>query len=98
MDEKNFNGIVEGLIEAAAFARGEDVLGLKVHVPAAIDTKPIRGKPGLTQAQFSKRYGFSTAAVRDREQGRRAPDTGIGAYLKVISNEPEAVERALELA
>jgi putative transcriptional regulator len=97
MDKKNFDGIVEGLTEAVAFARGDDVPGIRVHIPAEIDTKAIRAKLKMTQAQFAARHGFSTAAVRDWEQGRRVPDQGIRAFLKVIAAEPDIVERVLEM-
>jgi putative transcriptional regulator len=95
MDSKDFNGIVEGLNEAIAFARGDEVPGLRVHIPAEIDVKAIRDKLGMTQAQFAERHGFSAARVRDWEQGRRVPDPGVRAFLKVIAAEPEMVERVL---
>jgi putative transcriptional regulator len=95
MDTKDFNGIVEGLNEAIAFARGVATPGLRVHIPAEIDVKAIRDRLGMTQAQFAERHGFSAARVRDWEQGRRAPDAGIRAFLKVIAAEPEMVERVL---
>ena len=95
MDSKDFNGIVEGLNEAIAFARGDDVPGLRVHIPAEINVKAIRERLGMTQAQFAERHGFSAARVRDWEQGRRMPDTGVRAFLKVIAAEPEMVERVL---
>jgi putative transcriptional regulator len=95
MDEKNFNGIMEGLREAAAFFNDEDVPGIRVHIPAEIDTKAIRARLGMTQAAFAKRHGFSVGAVRDWEQGRSTPDQSTRAFLKVIGYEPEAVERAL---
>jgi putative transcriptional regulator len=98
MDSKDFDGIVEGLNESIAFVRGDDVRGLKVHIPAEIDVKAIRSKLGLSQAEFADRHGFSPARVRDWEQGRRMPDAGARAFLKVIAAEPEVVERVLAKA
>jgi putative transcriptional regulator len=72
------------------------VPGMRIHIPAEIDVKAIRAKLGMSQAQFAKRHGFSAARVRDWEQGRRVPDPGIRAFLKVISAEPAVVERVLE--
>jgi len=95
MDSKDFNGVLEGLNGAVAFARGDDAPGLRVHIPAEIDVKAIRDKLGMTQARFAERHGFSTAQVRDWEQGRRVPDPGVRALLKVIAAEPEMVERVL---
>ncbi len=98
MKKKDFDGIMQGLAEATAFVRGEDVPGIRVHIPAEINIKLIRGKLNMTQAAFANRYGFSAAAVRDWEQGRRVPDQGIRAYLKVIATEPALVEKILETA
>ena len=95
MDEKNFDGIMEGLNEAIAFARGDDVPGIRVHIPADIDIKAIREELGLTQAAFAERHGFSIGAVRDWEQGRSVPDPSTRAFLKVIAAEPEVVRRVL---
>jgi putative transcriptional regulator len=94
----NFDRIMEGMTEAVAFARGESVPGIRVHIPAEIDVKAIRTKLGLSQVAFAERHGFSAARVRDWEQGRRVPDAGVRAFLKVIAAEPEMVERVLERA
>lgn len=64
----------------------------------AIDVAAIRkAQPGrLTQQAFAKMFGFSCAAVREWEQGRRSPDTIARSYLTVIQRDPEAVRRALK--
>ncbi|MGH6955631.1 MAG: helix-turn-helix domain-containing protein [Caulobacteraceae bacterium] len=98
MKKEDFEGLKDGLREAIAFARGEDAPGLRVHIPAEIDTRAIRARLGLSQAAFARRFGFSVGAVRDWEQGRRCPEPGVRAYLKVIAAEPEMVERVLESA
>jgi len=98
MSKKNFDRIMEGMNEAIAFARGEDAPGVRVHIPAEIDVKAIRGRLGMTQAEFAERHGFSVGAVRDWEQGRRMPDASTRAFLKVIAAEPKMVERVLERA
>jgi putative transcriptional regulator len=97
MKKSDFEGIMQGLNEAAAFVRGDDVPGARIHIPAEIDVRALRTKLGATQTQFAERYGFSVGAVRDWEQGRRMPDTSTRAYLKVIAAEPEMVGRVLEL-
>jgi putative transcriptional regulator len=95
MKDDDFNQLLKSVGEAAAFLNGEDVPGIRVHIPAEIDTKAIRAKLGMTQEGFAKRHGFSVGAVRDWEQGRSTPDRSTRAFLKVIGYEPEAVERAL---
>ncbi len=97
MKKKNktvFEGIMEGLTEAAAIARGE-AEPARVYVPEKIDVKAIRVKLGLTQTEFAMNYGFTVARVRDWEQGRCDPDGALRAYLLVIDRQPEAVKRAL---
>ncbi len=90
--------ILQGLEEAIAFARGEDV-GTVVRriavVPADVDVKRIREARGLSQAGFAAAYGFTIDSIRNWEQGRRRPDVAARVLLTVIAREPEAVERAL---
>jgi putative transcriptional regulator len=88
--------LLQAAEEARAIARGEaDPSTYKVHVPAEIDVKAIRQGLGLTQAEFSARYGFPLGTIRDWEQGKVRPGTSARAYLLVISREPQVVERAL---
>ena len=96
MKTSDFNGMMEGLNDALDIVEGRaDPATYRVHIPLEIDTKAIRAKMKLSQAQFAERYGLSAAAVRDWEQGRRVPEAGTRAFLTVLSREPEAVERAL---
>jgi putative transcriptional regulator len=91
--------IIRGFEEAIAFAEGTADMSLyKVHIPAEIDVKAIRGRLGLTQQQFAIRFGFSVNTLRHWEQGRRIPEGPTRAYLLVIDREPQAVEKALRIA
>ena len=86
--------ILRGAREALDYARGEDD-GFVAHVPDQIDVRAIRRKVGLSQSKFASQYGFGLDAVRNWEQGRRNPDVSARAFLMVINQEPEAVQRAL---
>jgi putative transcriptional regulator len=91
--------IRKGLEEAIAIAKGEaDPRTYRVHIPREIDVKRIRGKLGMTQAQFAREFGFSVDTLRHWEQGRRMPDGPARAYLKVIDHAPKAVAKALKAA
>jgi putative transcriptional regulator len=91
--------IIRGMKEAIAFAEGTADMSLyRVHIPAEIDVKAIRGRLGLTQQQFAVRFGFSVNTLRHWEQGRRVPEGPTRAYLLVIDREPKAVEKALRIA
>ncbi|QBK32098.1 helix-turn-helix domain-containing protein [Roseitalea porphyridii] len=86
--------LVESAEEALAIAKAEKAPSRMV-VPAKTDVAALRRRLGLTQAGFAARYGLNVATVRDWEQNRRQPDQPARVLLKVIENDPEAVERAL---
>lgn len=65
-----------------------------IDVPT-VNVRAIRRRMGLTQEQFSAKYGFTLAAVRNWEQGRRRPERAARLLLKVIEMHPEVVEDAL---
>ena len=58
----------------------------------------VRFKLGLSQAEFSRRFGIPVGTLRDWEQHRSTPDQAALSYLKVIASNPEAVVTALEAA
>jgi putative transcriptional regulator len=87
--------IIKSAAEALAFARGESIVGAKVHVPEEIDVRRIRKKAAMSQAEFAEHFGVSVRTVQDWEQGRRVPGGASRAFLMVIDREPEAVRRAL---
>ena len=90
--------ILDSVRKARAFARGEVSEGFVVHVPEEINVKAIRQKLGLSQEAFALRFGFSPAAVRDWEQGRRQPEQAARVLLMVIEEAPQTVERVLRKA
>jgi putative transcriptional regulator len=88
------NDVIEGLRNAIAFLEGEDV-GARVHIPPEIDVRAIRRRLNMTQSEFCRSFGFSVAAVREWEQGRRRPERSARILLKVIAKDAGAVRRAL---
>lgn len=92
-------GILRGLEQALAFIEGTaDESQYVVHIPPEIDIKAIRGRLGMTQQEFAKRFDFNINTLRHWEQGQRVPDGTARAYLRVIDREPEAVQKALRIA
>ena len=87
--------LIKSAKQALAYARGEASGGFIAHVPEEIDVKSIRLAMGLTQSEFSYRFGFDIRTVQDWEQKRCMPDRSARILLRVISREPEAVQRAL---
>lgn len=91
--------IIHGLSEALDHARGFD--GTSVEHPVMvhkIDVRAVRESLKLTQEEFALRFGFNLGTLRGWEQGRRHPDGSARVLLKVIMNDPVAVERALATA
>jgi len=97
MSNNAFDEIAQGLSEAIAHAKGEEVGG-KVHDLEPIDVAAIRARLGMSQAEFARSFGVSAATVRNWEQGRRAPRGPARVLLRVIQREPAAVRRALDAA
>ena len=64
--------------------------------PAEVDVRGIREKLHLSQSAFAAQFGFTAAAVRQWEQGRRQPHGPARVLLTIIDREPNAVRRALE--
>jgi putative transcriptional regulator len=69
---------------------------VSLHPPARVDVRAIREKLKLSQTAFAARFGFTAAAVRQWEQGRRQPHGPARVLLTIIDREPNAVRRALE--
>ena len=97
--DKVFGEIVAGLGEAIAYAEGKaNPRAFRVHIPKMVDVRAIRKSLKMSQDAFAEHFGFSAARVRDWEQGRSCPDQAVRAYLRVIEEEPEVVERVLAAA
>lgn len=68
---------------------------LKTRVVAVPDVRQIREGLGLSQSQFSTRFGLSARTVQDWEQKRRAPDQIAAVLLKVIEAKPAVVQKVM---
>jgi putative transcriptional regulator len=87
-------GILAGLKEAAAHARGEIQLPTYTY-PARVDVKAIRAKSSLSQSEFANRYCFSVRTLQEWEVGRAQPPSAARAYLLVIDSAPDVVAAVL---
>lgn len=94
MHPDDFAGLIDGMKNVAAYMRG-DRAGFVAHVPTSVDVRTIRAKRGQTQQRFASTYGFSVAAVRDWEQGRRQPERAARILLAMIDRAPETVEEVM---
>jgi putative transcriptional regulator len=98
MKESDFDGLMQGMKEAARFIRTGELKGGKIHIPAEIDAAAIRSRTGLSQLNFSKQIGVSVATLRNWEQGRRVPDGPAQVLLRMLNQDPGIVRRTLTLA
>lgn len=88
--------LMEAAKEMLAHHRGELKLETrKVHVPEEIDVAAIRKGLGFSQSEFADHFGFAISAIKEWEQGRRAPERATRILLAVIATNPKAVEQAL---
>jgi putative transcriptional regulator len=96
MSKKTFHAILSGLEDAVAHSRGKRK-SAHVHrvLVRDVDVGALRERLGLTQDEFAKAFGVTTATLRNWEQGRREPRGPARVLLNVIEKEPEAVLRAL---
>lgn len=94
MHPDDFAGLIDGMKNVAAYVRGERE-GFVTHVPASVDVRSIRVKRGQTQQNFAHTYGFSVAAVRDWEQGRRQPERAARILLAMIDHAPDTIEEVM---
>ena len=89
--------IIEGLEEAIAWSKGEEIPVRVSHVQVPdVDVSKIRRRMGLSQTQFALKFGFPPATLRNWEQGRVRPDTPTRVLLAVIAKHPESVEDVLK--
>jgi putative transcriptional regulator len=58
---------------------------------AGMDIKALRTRLGMSQIEFSVAYRLSIDAIRQWEQGRRAPSGAAAVLLRAIERDPEAM-------
>ncbi|MFY7960151.1 MAG: helix-turn-helix domain-containing protein [Elsteraceae bacterium] len=86
--------LVESASEALDIAEGKRAPA-GIYPANDIDVAAVRKRLGLSQREFSSRYGLSLAVVRDWEQHRVRPDQAARTLLRVIDHNPDAVSNAL---
>jgi DNA-binding transcriptional regulator YiaG len=79
-------------LESELFALGVRAFPI---TPPEPDLKRIRQRLGLSQAEFSIRFGLELDTVQNWEQGRTHPDSAARILLSVIEAYPECVDAIL---
>lgn len=85
--------ILEGLEDAAAYLDGRPhcAQATVVNVPEPINVRAMRQSVGITQAEFSTRYGIPLETLRKWERGTRLPEVAAQQYLRVIQKNPALI-------
>lgn len=91
-----YNGVMDGLNEALAFARGAKTGAIvhQVEVPA-VDVAAIRASTGLSQGAFARSIGVAKGTLLNWEHGRRRPTGPAQVLLAMIAKKPSLVSELL---
>ena len=95
MKEDDFNNLVKSIKQAGKNQKRSIKAGRTFEFNP-MDIKAIRNKLDKSQSEFALMIGVSVSTLQNWEQGRRKPDGPARALLKVASENPEAVSKALE--
>ena len=94
MKKQQFDELIESVREAGRILRGEAKPSREFTFTPE-DVRAIRAKLRKSQDEFAMMIGVSVATLRNWEQGRRQPHGPARALLKIASENPKAVEKAL---
>lgn len=91
---KGIDALLASAEWAARHAQGHAIGGkhIRVEVP---NVKAIRRRLKLSQSGFARRFGLNVRTLQEWEQGRKLPDQHARILLRVISQSPAAVDKAL---
>ncbi len=81
--------------QAAAHAGGRKVAGVRVTTVEIPDVKAIRKALHMSQYRFAALYRIPLPTLKNWEQGRRAPDAPVTAYLRAIQRRPKEIIEAV---
>jgi putative transcriptional regulator len=94
MRQNEFDELLDSVREGGRILRGETAPSREFSFSPE-DVQGIRKKLKKSQDEFALMIGVSVATLRNWEQGRRQPHGPARALLKVASENPKAVEKAL---
>lgn len=94
MKQSDFEELIESVREAGRILRG-DAKPSREFSFSPEDVQSIRKNLKKSQDEFALMIGVSVATLRNWEQGRRQPHGPARALLKIASENPKAVEKAL---
>lgn len=90
-----FDRVMAGLNEALEHAKGNEVPGMRVHVPDQLDVASIRKRAGLSQEAFANTIGVPGGTLKNWEQKRRQPEGSARVLLAMLDRNPTVVVEML---
>jgi len=96
MKDDDFNNLVKSIKQAGKIKSGKLTPTRRFEF-TPLDIKAIRAKLRKSQSEFALMIGVSISTLQNWEQGRRVPDGPAKALLKVASENPNAVAKALAI-
>lgn len=91
MKDDIFSQLRKGTEQAISIKRGKASAARATIFFTGEEIAKIRKMVGLSQNEFSARFGIPLATIRHWEQGQRQPDSGAKAFLHTLKEQPEAV-------
>ncbi len=96
MSDEMFGELVKSMKEATAISKGVKKPSRTFDF-SPLDVKEIREKTNKSQAEFADMIGVKVGTLQNWEQGRRKPQGAALSLLKVVSANPEYVEKILHV-
>ena len=100
MNKTDIDGLVAGLEDALAYAKGQPNLGTHA-IAVEVDRTFVaatRLKAGLTQQEFARVTGASLGTVRKWERGERSPSGAARMLVRILARDPALVIAEVGLA
>ena len=93
MKKTDFDGLVAGLEDALAYAKGQPNPGTR-ETAVEVDRTFVaaaRLEAGLTQQEFARAAGASLGTVRKWERGERSPSGAARMLVRILARDPAQV-------
>jgi len=94
MREKEFNELLESVIEGAEILKGKKKPSRVFSYPPS-EVAKIRKKLGTSQTEFAEMIKVSVGTIRNWEQGHRKPAGPAKALLALVAAMPNEARRVL---
>ena len=93
MKKTDFDGLLAGLEDALAYAKGQRNPGTR-ETAVEVDRTFVaatRLEAGLTQQEFARVTGASLGTVRKWERGERSPSGAARMLVRILARDPAQV-------